>query len=513
MKELNVSLIDRTPRTPAPFTVRDWAAVGFRQRRVIRLTFVAVFGAVVLLTWLTPSEYESEAKILVKRDRADSIVSPDKNAQPVTLPDLTEQDLNSEVEILRSHDLLEKVAISSGLNAKVRESRLKTVAMALGLVSAELPAAGQDVRTFKATQLLDENLKVEPLKKTRLIRVSYRSSDPKVSTAVLQTLVRMYTEKHLEVHRIGGALDFFQAQTEQYRKKLNDAEQTMAQFGTNRGVVAPQLEKEMAVRKLTDFEADLGQTRAAITATERRIRELQKLQANRPARLTAQVRTTDNAILLQQMKSTLLTLELKRTELLSKYAANYPPVLEVEAQIAQTRQALTTAERSPVREEVTDRDTTHEWLTSELVKARAELTSLQGKLAMTLDTVTAYRRQAQQLNNTEIAQQDLVRTAKEAEDNFVLYSRKQEEARISQALDQKRIINVSVAEEPTAPVLPTSPNWLLNLVLGVVLAALASIGAGLARDFVDSSFRTPDEVEVSLSIPVLASLSLESGER
>ena len=139
--------------------------------------------------------------------------------------------------------------------------------------------------------------------------------------------------------------------------------------------------------------------------------------------------------------------------------------------------------------------------------------SLQGKVAMTLDTVAAYRRQAQQLNNTEIAQQDLVRTAKEAEDNFVLYSRKQEEARISQALDQKRIINVSVAEEPTAPVLPASPNWPLNVLLGAVLAVLASVGLGLARDYVDSSFRTPDEVEVSLCVPVLASLSIETGER
>jgi uncharacterized protein involved in exopolysaccharide biosynthesis len=512
MKELNVSLID-TPRPPAPFTVRDWAAVGFRQRRILRTTFLLIFGAVLLITVMTPSEYESEAKILVKRERVDPVVTADKNAQPLGMADLTEQDLNSEVEILKSRDLLEKVAITSGLPAKLRESRLKTLAIALGWISDERPAAGEDIRTFRATRQLEKNLTVEPLKKTKLIRVSYRSTDPKLATTVLQNLVRMYTEKHLEVHRVGGALDFFETQTEQYRKQLANAEQQMAAFGKSNGVVAPQLEKEMAVRKLTDFEAELGQTRAAITSTEKKIAELEKLQAARPARLTSQVRTADNPLLLQQMRTTLLNLELKRTELLSKYAPDYPPVQEVEAQIAQTREALTKAESSPVREEVTDRDTTHEWLTSELAKARAELTSLEGKLAVTLQTVNSYQQQAQQLNNTEIAQQDLVRTVKEAEDNFVLYSRKQEEARISQALDQKRIINVSIAEEPTVPVLPASPDWVLNLMLGALLAALAGIGLALARDHMDSSFRTPDEVEVFLSVPVLASLALEPGER
>jgi uncharacterized protein involved in exopolysaccharide biosynthesis len=360
--------------------------------------------------------------------------------------------------------------------------------------------------------LLGEKLKIEPLKKTRLIKVTYRSTNPRLAAAVLQTLVRVYTEKHLDVHRAPGALDFFQTQTERYRKQLADSEKKMAQFGSAKGVVAPQLEKEMAVRRLNDFEAEAGQMRAAIAATEKRIATLEQLQAARPARLTAQVRVSDNPLLLQQMKSTLLNLELRRTEVLSKYAPGYPLVQEVEAQIAQARDALAKAESAPMREEVTDRDATHEWLTSELAKARADLISLQGKLAVTSATVNDYRRQAQQLSGSEIAQQDLVRTAKAAEENFVLYSRKQEEARISQALDQKRIINVSVAEAPTLPAAPASPNWTLNLLLGVLLGALASAGLGLAKDYIDPSFRSPDEVEVFLSVPVLASLSLEAGE-
>jgi uncharacterized protein involved in exopolysaccharide biosynthesis len=512
MKELNVALIDR-PRPPAPFTIRDWAAVGFRQRRVILGTFLAVFGAVVLITLLMPTQYESEVEILVKRERMDAVVSLANSQQTSAQPEVTEQDLNSEVEILHSHDLLEKVAVESGLSSRIRDSKLRTIAFAFGFAHDKVTALGQDPRTVRATVQLSNTLKIEPLKKTKLIKITYRSSDPRLSNTVLQTLVRLYMEKHLEVHRTPGALDFFQAQADQYQKQLSDAEKTIADFGKSRGVVAPQLEKEVVVRKLNDFESDMAETRAAIAAGERRITELQILQAARPSRLTGQVKVSDNPLLLQQMKSTLLTLQLKRTELLNRYAENYPLVKEVDVQIAQAQDALAKAERTPFREEVTDRDTTHEWLTSELVKARAEVTSLRAKLATTSQTVETYNQHAQQLNGTEVTQQDLVRKQKAAEENYMLYLRKQEEARISQELDQKRIFNVSVAEEPTLPAMPASPNWPLNLLLGGLFAGLAAIALGLSLDYIDPSFRTPDEVEAFLGVPVLASLSLETGER
>ena len=65
--------------------------------------------------------------------------------------------------------------------------------------------------------------------------------------------------------------------------------------------------------------------------------------------------------------------------------------------------------------------------------------------------------------------QDLTRHVKEAEENYQLYQKKQEEARITDELDQNKITNVSMAEAPVQPQLASSPNRPLNLVLGVFL--------------------------------------------
>lgn len=502
MQEDSLELIGAA-RLPS-HSLRDWVAPCFRHGRLMIVSFLLILAGVVLITWMIPARYQAQVKILVKRERADPVVNPDPNTQ-LAMPSLTEEDLNSEVELLKSRDLLEKVVAASGLDVQATPSFLGSVLAAIEGRPGEQVPAGQ-LRTLRAVRSLEKSLDVQPLKKTKLIIVSYESPDPQLSAKVLQTLARLYLEKHVAVHRVPGALDFFQNQTEQYRQKLLQAQQQLAGFGRDNGVIAASMEKEIAIRKLNDFEGDLEKTRATIAETEQRIRALEELEASTPERLTTQVRALDNPVLLQQLKSTVLDLEMKRSELLSKFAPDYRPVKDIEVQIGQAREALVREENKPLHEETTDRNATHEWIKGELAKARAELTALRAQAGAASQIVDLYRSQARQLNQTEIVQQDLLRSAKLAEDNFLLYSRKQEEARIQDALDERRIINVSIAEEPTVPALPSSPHRALNLALGGFLACFVSIGLGYTADYLDSTFRTPKEVEVFLNTQVLASL-------
>ncbi len=91
------------------------------------------------------------------------------------------------------------------------------------------------------------------------------------------------------------------------------------------------------------------------------------------------------------------------------------------------------------------------------------------------------------------------------EENYLLYLRKEEEARISDALDRQRFSNVVVAEPATVPLKPQS-RGLLILVFGGVFAVLVSVVLALIADRWDPSFRTPHEVEAFLGTPVLAAL-------
>ena len=77
--------------------------------------------------------------------------------------------------------------------------------------------------------------------------------------------------------------------------------------------------------------------------------------------------------------------------------------------------------------------------------------------------MSMYQENARQLEQKDLAHRDLARTAKADEDNYLLYLHKREEARMADALDEQRILNVSIIETPTVPALPTADRWRYGL--------------------------------------------------
>ena len=111
------------------------------------------------------------------------------------------------------------------------------------------------------------------------------------------------------------------------------AEAKLKQFAGEQGGVAPATMRDMTLQKLADFKSSLSTTRASIAESQRRIADLEKQAQQIPARLTTQKKLTDNAQVLENLKASLLTLENKRTELLTKYQPTYPLVQEVDKAI------------------------------------------------------------------------------------------------------------------------------------------------------------------------------------
>src|SRR5438094_3485430 len=155
-------------------TLRDVAAVFFRQKRLLAISFAVIATAGVLYSALFPS-YKAEMKVLLRRGRIDPAVSPILTASPAFQHDeIAEEELNSEVELLRDEDLLRQVVLDTGLGQKTWVSILTR--------------QNFEERTEKAVRRLADKLQVQPVRKSRLITVSYSSSDATRPAAVLRSL-------------------------------------------------------------------------------------------------------------------------------------------------------------------------------------------------------------------------------------------------------------------------------------------------------------------------------------
>lgn len=485
----------------APNTTREVLGIVFRNRRVVLLTFLATFAGVVAAVLLFGIKYQAQTEILVKHQRNDDVVStgPGSNRTGGDDP-AREREINTEVALLQSNDLLEQVAKECGLDSHHRH-----------FWSGWLPSWGDhDSRTAKAVHRLKSHLRVIPLPDSNIIQVRYTSHHPGEAAQVLRKLDELYIAKHVAVYRPAGASDFFKKQTEHYKNKLHNAEDQLASFNTQQDAPAPKMERDLVLKQASDFNGQLQQTRANIKSTEQQIQAIKAEMAKTPPRITTQQTTGQNPQLMANLKSTLQNLQIQRTDLLSKYQPTYRPVKEIEKQIAEVKENIAAAEQAPMKQDTTDQNQTYQMLQSELAQASSKLAALRAQAAAMAPVVNTYSRQAVLLDQKQIKQQDLVRNIKTAEENYLLYLNKSQQAEISDALDSKRILNVSIAESAAVPSLPTNSPSVLILA-GGILALIVSMGSAFGVDYLNPSFRTPDEVIRYLDVPVLAALPKNGG--
>ena len=69
-----------------------------------------------------------------------------------------------------------------------------------------------------------KRLRVTPGLKSNLISVAVTAGSPDNAAALLKTLADVYLDKHLEVHKVAGSLQFFKDETAQAEKELNAAQ-------------------------------------------------------------------------------------------------------------------------------------------------------------------------------------------------------------------------------------------------------------------------------------------------
>ena len=185
--------------------------------KIICLALAGVLGATAVY-FLFPPVYESDAKLFVRyvmdKSAVDGMDSQIKTPNPITDTLIT-----SELEILTSLDLAREVAEAIG-------------------VERILPHAGPKASLDNAAESLLKGLDVSAVKGSNIIELSFRSSNPKLPTPVLQEWVKRYFDKHLEVHRSTDAFEFVAKETEALRTQLSQTDAELKRLKEKAGVIS-----------------------------------------------------------------------------------------------------------------------------------------------------------------------------------------------------------------------------------------------------------------------------------
>ncbi len=479
---------------------QDLLVVLLRRRWTVLGVYAVVLATAVGGIFLLPPQYRAAAKILLTSDRAQVSTSPDRPTELVRTSAVGDAEVTSQTEILQSRELVESV-----LKEMMPPGEPPASAEGHGIARTALWVVGTPFRLLRAAYRRLHDLEaVEPssplywettevlghlsaarVRDSNLIEVAMVSPDPVWAREFVDRLTKAYVERHAQLQQVQEAEDFFTQQSRLLQQKLTQSEAALRQARERAGALAGQ-QSEIHDR-LNEFSAELARTKIARAEQEQRVQFLEGLQAN--AGKKGRIATPQ-----------LLELEAKRAELLGRYRPDSERVREIDDQIQRLRTAIASYDT------ITGAGAGDATGGGDLVAARAQLAALKGKEEALQKQQDEYRKQAEMLDAQSFDVARLERQVKLDEEAYLSYVRTAEQSRLTNALEQSKILQLTVVEPATVPMEPVSPKKGRIMVFALVGGLAVSIGAAFARDRMDATIKTATDVRRYGRLEVLAAL-------
>jgi succinoglycan biosynthesis transport protein ExoP len=343
------------------------------------------------------------------------------------------------------------------------------------------PESAIDNEVLKKFQ---DRLDVEPLKRSRLVEVSFESNDRNLAALIVNTLASTYIQQNLESRWQASqkASEWLSQQLMGMKSKLEKSEDDLQQYARDNGLLF--------------LETDKGTSENIVTQRLRQLQEeLTKAQADRFEKqsLYLLVQQGDfsslpgifNNKLMQDLTEKLAELQRERSRLSSIFNPDYPQVKEIQNQIDEAQSGLS----------------------SERERAAKAITN-DYRAAVERENMLQQAFKDQQHDADVIAEKSVQYNIlkREADTNKQLYVGLLEKLKETGVSTSMKAANIRVIDPAYPPKKPDSPRIPLNLSLAMLLGLSLGIGAAFLQEHLDNSFKTAGEIERFLQLPALASV-------
>ena len=481
-------------------SLRDFLTVLFKHKNTILIIFFAVVTTVTIGSFLLPPTYEAKSTLLVKFGR-EYIYRPEVGERGSSdsrslIPLNQEEVINSEIQILTSRDLIEKV-----INTLKVENIYPDLVKNPSKLITPLEAA---ILKF------EKKISVEGIKKSSVIQISFQHKDPRIAAQAVNLLVDSLKEKHLQVYSDPKS-SFLEQQLAAYEKRLKESQNQLEAFKQKYRVFSLEEQRTLLLKQRTELDTSFKISLNQIGELQNKLSSL-KNQMRAVSKDVPLYTETERYKIVDDAKAQLLGLQLKEQELLHKYNEDTPLVINVRKEIKLVQNFIKTQEEDLKGKVRTGQNIVYQDIEREMVKTRAELSSQEAKSATLRGQIGQLDREMQTLDLRENELQNLKRELAENEKNYKTYSEKVEEALISDNLNRQKMANISVIQAATAPAKPIKPKKALNILLGIVLGAVSGLGLAFFNEYSNQGLSTPESAERRLGLPVLGMVSYREGK-
>jgi polysaccharide biosynthesis transport protein len=450
------------------------------------LVCLGVFGAISgLLCFATLSRqpvYEASGRLLIKTERAVSLVGLDPNLGQIESvgASLTKDPLNTQAEIIRSLPILSRT---------------------LEVLERSQPEIGN----ADPSELLAQ-LNVEAVPGTDVLRVSFQAADPAFAAAVVNHVMQAYIENNVDSNRAEAvsARQFIEEQLPATEAAVRRAEANFSQFKEQNRIVDLEQEASQTVNTIGSLNSQIDQAQAQLADINAQLTELRRQIGISPEDASTLIELAQSSAVQEALEE----LQRVQTQLATestRYQRTHPTVASLERQENALNQLL----QERIAEVIGDQQVPigdlqtgelKQSLVTSFIQSEVTRAGLSRRIESLLTQRATYGQRANTLPMLEKTQRELERQLQAAQTTYeTLLNRLQE----VQVAENQNLGNARVIEEAVVPGAPTASKTKLFIAAGMFAGTLLGIAAAFLLDLLDQSVKTVKESRDLFGYPLL----------
>lgn len=472
MKTMNEKAINITPE----FIIE----LAIRRRWIILAPFCLALIVGIILAFTLPKQYQASTLILIEPQRV-----PQNYVQPIVSSDASDR-INTLSQQIMSRTNLEKIISDFNLFSNPEQAKMYMEDKVNNLRNRIKIDVTRDRRGSDA------------------FSISFKGGDPQIVMRVTNGLATSFIDENLKVRESQalGTSEFLDSELKSRRQRLEQVEEKIKEYRkTYMGELPEQLDTNLRI--LDRLQEDLNDRQQNIREARIRLAELNSDSSrNRQVVVIGneQQRHNDGASV-EELKAQLETLN-------SRYTEKHPDILRLKKLIAEmeAKQQSDTADNDQQGQPSVSTHLPIE-LRRQIFESRREIQVAESEIENLKRQISEYRKRVE---NTPKREQELLVLRRDYQNIQASYDsllKRKLEADIAVNMERKQKgEQFRIVDSAQLPQKPVDPN-MKKLFLAVIVMGLF-VGGGIAflLEYINTSFRKPDEIETMYELPVLTAI-------
>src|SRR5437016_2457705 len=458
---------DLSPREPHLY---DYLLILRKHQWLILSFLLAVVTLVAIATFRMQPIYVATTRI--ELDRENASILPFQGPDSYDLMMDLDNYIETQSKILTSETLALQTIRNNGLSARPEFSSPSGPSEAIAVGSLANQKRPPGLGEFLGS------LSVKRVPNSRLMDVSFESTDPQLAARVVNAHIASYIEQNFssKYEATTRASAWLANQLTELKIKVQRAEDARIAYERQNQIWTLDDKQNITTQRLSDINKQLTD------AQSERMKKESLYQFAKAGNLDAVPEVQNNSALGDLLKKRSDAAS-QYNDALAQYGPNFPKVQRFQAQLKEFDQTIE-KEKQKILDvlesdyhEAQQRETL---LTQALDQQKAETNQMAGRLV----------------------EYNILK--REAEANKTLYEglmTKLKETAISQGLHSS---NIRVVDPAMIPSTPARPAKTRNVALAFLVGLVGGMGLALMREYLDNTVKSPDDVETLSGLPSLA---------